>query len=249
MVLAAAVVLAYATLWLGHFQAVYGWIMDDYSVEWTKGLATIQDWRHAFDPWNALQLSFYLITYLPLKLGLSLPSYPLPVLGEQTGQFRFLLLYTVFLHTALLVVWAWFAAAVTGNRLAALLSLALFATSPTLTLWTPQPESRLLGLPFALVGVWLLLRFGTGPAPAGWRQTGLYFLAGSLFGLAQAIHYTALYLIAPVCLVFWLLRLRYQGRRAVCGARRWPSALVASGCMWASRRSAIFWWACPGAKG
>jgi hypothetical protein len=211
--LVAVIVVAYLVLWLTHFQAVYGWIMDDYAVEWTKGLATVQDWRHAFDVWNALQLSFFLITYLPLKVGISLPSYPLPLFGEQTGHFRFLLLYTVFLHAGLLVVWAWFAAALTGSRLAALVSLALVATSPTLTLWTPQPESRLLGLPFALVGIWLLLRLGTRGAPAGWRQAGAYFLVGSLFGLAQAVHYTALYLIAPVCLVFWLLRLARHWRR------------------------------------
>ncbi len=213
LLLVAAVVLAYATLWAAHFHYVYGWVMDDYAVEWTKGLATIRDWRHAFDEWNALQLSFFLITYLPLKLGISLPSYPLPLFGEQTGHFRFLLLYTVFLHAVLLGLWAWFATKLTGDRLAALVSLALFATSPTLTLWSPQPESRLLGLPFALAGLWLLFRMSAPAAPVGGRRIALYFLAGSLLGLAQAIHYTALYLLAPVCLVFWLLRLAHHWRR------------------------------------
>src|SRR5579883_351959 len=201
----AGLILGYLTLWLTHFADVYGWVNDDYYL-YTKGLLTIQNWQQAFlYQYNALQPYFFLISYLPLKTGLSLPSYPLPLLGDQTGQFRFLLLVTVFLHAALLAVWAWFAAKVTGSRLAALLSTLLFVTSPTLTLWTPQPESRLLGLPFALVGIWLLLRTGDLPGPADWRRAARFCLAGTLFGLAGGIHYTALYLVAPLSVVFWAL--------------------------------------------
>ena len=86
----------------------------------------------------------------------------------------------------------------TTNRLAALLSLLLFATSPTVMLWSPQPESRLFGLPFVLIGLWLIVR--ANPA-SGSREAHPwpYFLAGSLFGLGQAIHYTSLYLLVPGC--------------------------------------------------
>src|SRR3954466_3679027 len=149
---ASVIILAYLAIWLTHFSTVYGWVNDDYYL-YVKGMLTIQNWQQAFlYQYNALQTYFFLISYLPLKTGLSLPSYPLPLLGAETGQFRFLLLYTVFLHGGLVALWAWFATKLTGDRLVALLSLLLFVTSPSLTLWTPQPESRLLGLPFALLG-------------------------------------------------------------------------------------------------
>ena len=129
-------------MWLTHFQYVYGAIVDDYSIWYLKGLKTIEDWRNAFGAYapnlNFAQVYFFIISYLPLKTGISLPSYPLPMLGEQTGQFRFFLLYMVGIHAATLGVWAWIATRLTGSRLAALLSLFLFATSPTLILWSPS---------------------------------------------------------------------------------------------------------------
>ena len=170
---AGVVVLAYLAIWLTHFSTVYGWVNDDYYL-YVKGMLTIQNWQQAFlYQYNALQTYFFLISYLPLKTGLSLPSYPLPLLGAETGQFRFLLLYTVFLHAGLVALWAWFATKLTGDRLVALLSLLLFVTSPSLTLWTPQPESRLLGLPFALLGIWLLLRTGAETMTSVRRRLGL----------------------------------------------------------------------------
>ena len=44
------------------------------------------------------------------------------------------------------------------NRLAALISLLLFATSPTLILWSPEPSSRLIGLPNLLGGLACLIQ-------------------------------------------------------------------------------------------
>src|SRR3954471_13481610 len=162
-------------LWLTHFQYVYGWVNDDRYL-FVKGLETVHDWKRAFAYYNVLQPYFYLVAYLPLWTGFSLPSYPLPLFGAQTGQFRFLLLYTVFLHVGILVVWAWFAAWMVRNRLVALLSLLLLATSPSFVLWTPQPESRLLGLPLALLGFWLLSRLERERQRPRWRL-GLLFLA------------------------------------------------------------------------
>jgi hypothetical protein len=221
-----AVVAVYLAAWLSRFQYVYGWLQDDVPT-FTKGLLTVSDWRGAFSNYNALQPYFYLISYLPLRSGLSLPSFPLPMFGDKTGQFRFFLLWALLLHAVLLLIWAWAAARFTSSRLAAWLSVVLLATSPTYVLWSPQPESRLLGLPFALPGLWLLLR----PNPPARRLAafGLAFLAGSLFGVAQSIHYTSLYLVAPVALVVWGLRL-WHGWRA---SRYWLGLIgFGLGCVW-----------------
>ncbi|HEY7066181.1 MAG TPA: hypothetical protein VII06_32210 [Chloroflexota bacterium] len=210
--LAGAIVVLFLLAWVAHFRYVYGWVMDDRGL-FLKGLDTVRDWHGAFTYYNALHAFFFLISWLPLKSGLALPSYPLPTFGAQTGQFRFFLLYVVFLHAGLLLVWAWFATVLTRDRLIALLSLLLFATSPTLMLWTPQPESRLLGLPFALLGLWLLLRLEPAAGSARGQTALLAFGAGSLFGVSQSIHYTALYLIAPLCLVYWAVALWHGWRR------------------------------------
>ena len=167
LLLVAATIATYLLLWLTHFQYVYGWLNDDRTL-YVKGLATLKDWSGAFSFYNALQPYFFLISYLPLKLGVSLPSQPLPFLGEQTGQFRFLLLYTMLLHAVLLGVWAWFAPALTPSRLVAWLSLLLFATSPSLIFWSPQADSRVLGLPFLLAGLWLLVQRGHSQPAARW---------------------------------------------------------------------------------
>src|SRR4051794_3726777 len=87
---AAAIVVGYLLLWLTHFQYVYGAIVDDYFIWYTKGLKTLADWRNAFGAYttqmNFAQMYAFIISYLPLKSGISLPSYPLPLMGEQTGQ-------------------------------------------------------------------------------------------------------------------------------------------------------------------
>jgi hypothetical protein len=136
----------------------------------------------------------------------------------------------VFFHAVLLLIWGWFATALTGDRLVALLSLVLLASSPTLMLWTPQPESRLVGLPAALAGIWLLLRLDPARAGSRWTTLGLLFVAGSLFGLAQAIRYnTSLYLILPVSAAFWAVWLRWRWRRA----GYWLGLLsFGIGCLW-----------------
>ncbi|HLH21334.1 MAG TPA: hypothetical protein VK066_02350 [Chloroflexota bacterium] len=227
--LAATILVAYLVLWLSHFEYVYGWIMDDQLV-YSKTMATIADWTKAFRyEHNILQPYFFLISYLPLKSGISLPSYVMPLFGEHTGQFRFFLLYTVCLHALLLGVWAWVATALVRNRVVALLSLLLFASSPSVVLWSPQPESRLLGLPFALAGLWLLLRVDDGRSRSAQALGGTFFVAGSLFWVAQSIHYTALYLVAPLAVVYAAVYLWRNRSRA----RSWLGvASLAIGCVW-----------------
>ncbi|HEY7060036.1 MAG TPA: hypothetical protein VII06_01045 [Chloroflexota bacterium] len=241
-----AVVALYLALWLSQFHYVYGWLTDDWYFSFVKGVATTQDWRSAFNFYvgngyvNALQPYFFLISYLPLRLGLSLPSYEVPLLGAQTGNFRFFLLYTVFLHAIILAVWAWFATTLTTSRRAAFLSVVLFATSPSLMLWSPNPSSRLLGLPFALVGLWLLLRASPTTA-AGRASLATTFAAGTCCWLAQSIHYTALYLVAPVCAVVWALRF-WRGWR---DSQFWRLlAAFTVGCLWLQAGlEAISYWA------
>ena len=223
-----ALVAVYLALWLHDFQYVYGWLQDDIYV-FDKALDTIHDWRAAFTTgYDAHQPYFYLISYLPLILGLTLPSYPVPPLEGFISQFRFLLLWALLFHAVLLLVWAWFATRLVRSRLVAWLSLLLLATSPTYTLWSPQPESRLVGMPFLLPGLWLLLRSdglrGSTRAIVGWP-----LLAGSLFGLAQSLHYTSLYLIAPVSVAIWGVRLVRGWRQ---GAYWLGLAAFVLGCVW-----------------
>ena len=226
--LSIAIVSVYLLLWAINFRYIYGWFLEDRAL-YGKALDIVHDWRRLFhDYYNAYHMHFLFSWYLPLKTSISLPSYPVPGLQDQTGQFRFVLLYTVLLHGLLLVVWAAFAASITSSRMVALLSLLLFATSPTFVLWSPEPDSRLLGLPFVLVGLWILFHPHTFSMP-GRRQAGLCFLAGSLFGFAQSIHYTSLYLVLPFCVVFWGLWLLRRWRER----SHWRGLVsFGLGCIW-----------------
>lgn len=202
-----AIILAYLAVWLVNFRYVYGWIMDDLLV-FTKARLTLEDFWAPFraDNRNALQSYFYLISYLPLALGIELTSHPLPVLGEKTGQFRFLLLYVVLLHTLLLFVWAWFMTRITKDRVTALVALILLVVSPTFVLWTPLPESRVLGMLFVLPGTWLLLRIETRHRTTASSIASLAG-AGVLFSIGINVHYTSLYFVFPLCVCYWLPRL------------------------------------------
>jgi len=218
----------YVLLWIVNFKHVYGWNNDDW-VFYGKALSVVMDWKNAFrGGWNIHQVYFFILSYLPLKIGISLPSYALPGFEAQTGQYRWYLLTAVFLHTLVLVVWAWFAENITTSRLVAFLSLLLFATSPTLIFWTPQMVSRLFGLPFTLPGIWLLCSLDSDSGSAR-QKVGLCFIIGSLFWLAQGIHYTSLYLILPVCVAFWGIRFWQDWRL---GSFWYNLISFAVGCLW-----------------
>lgn len=221
----AVVIVAYLALWLMGFRYVYGWLIDDAAL-FLKASATVRDWRQAFTfGVNALQPYFFLVSYLPLKLGWSLNSFELPMFGEQTGQFRALLAWSVVWHAVILAAWAWLAAKLCNNRIAAFISVVLLAASPTFILWSPLPDSRLLGMPVALPGMWLLLRQAR---PGGRLSTKPLLISGSLLGLAQSIHYTALYLIVPFCAVFWYYQLRQWPFRITF---KWLLVFLV-GCIW-----------------
>ncbi len=228
-------VAGYLAVWLANFRYVYGCQIDDW-VCYVKGLHAVEDPKAAFAArCNALQPYFFLYSYLPIWSGLGVPSYELPIYGARTANFRFLLLYTVFFHGLIALSWAWFAKRVAASDTVALLSTLLLLSSEEFVLWTPLPETRLIGLPLALLGLWLMIRPDQLPAGAGEVRGGVppraarLFLAGSLFGLAQSLHYTALYLIGPMAVAIWLWELRGGWRR-----RGWwlSWAAFAGGCIW-----------------
>ncbi len=228
-------VAAYLAVWLASFRYVYGCQIDDWAC-YVKGLHTVEDPKAAFTMrTNALQPYFFLYSYLPIWSGISVPSYELPAYGDRTGNFRFLLLYTVFFHGLVALSWAWFARRIAASDTVALLSTLLLLSSEEFILWTPLPETRLIGLPLALLGLWLIIRpdrLPAGAAGPGQRvqpHAARLFLAGSLFWLAQSLHYTALYLIVPMTIALWLWELRGGWRR-----RGWwlGWGAFALGCVW-----------------
>jgi len=228
-ILSLLLVVGYLAFWLINFPYVYGCLIDDWMC-YVKGLHTVEDPKAAFATGtNALQPYFFLYSYLPIWSDISVPSYELPMYGSHTGNVRFFLLYTILFHGLIALSWVWFAERIAGSRTAALLSTALFLTSEEFVLWTPLPETRLIGLPLALLGIWLLIR----PVQAGfptWRsRVGWLFAAGSAFGLAQSLHYTALYLIVPMSVAVWLWELRAGWRH---GGWWLGWAAFAVGCAW-----------------
>lgn len=229
-VLSLLAVAAYLGVWLWHFPWVYGWHADDWAC-YVKGLDTIADAKSAFlVRANVLQPYFFLFSYLPLSSGIALPSHEIPIYGELTGNFRFFLMWTTLYHGVVAVAWAWFAAKLCANRLVALLSLVLLLTSQEFVLWTPQPDTRFVGLPMALAGVWLAARFLANPEgiPTS-RCAGALFLAGTLLWVSQSLHYTSIHFIVPmmVTVVAWAGWTRWRDPRL------WISyAALVSGCLW-----------------
>lgn len=203
-------VTVYLIIWLVNFRYVYGWLMDDRLV-YEKACKTVSDLLAPFraDDRNALHFYFYLISLLPAALPVKLDSYTLPLFGNQTGHYRFMLLYAVFLHAALLLMWAVFACKFSRSRAAAICSLVLFAASPSLFLWTPQPDSRYLGLLVGLPGAWLMISRIPGSDKNRRRQ----LLAGVLCSVALSIHYTSAYLLGPLAVCHWFIGMMTKGRR------------------------------------
>jgi hypothetical protein len=208
--LAVSLISIYLFIWLINFQYVYGWVMDDRLV-YEKACSTAADLLAPFkaDDRNALHFYFYLVSLLPAALPIELDSYAIPLFGDRTGHFRFLLLYSVFLHAILLLLWTSFAVKLCRNRTVALGSLALLVASPSLFLWTPQPDSRYFGLLAGLPGAWLMMLSALGARGNGRRQ----FCAGLLFSCALSIHYTSAYLLGPLAVCHWLGALSEKHRR------------------------------------
>lgn len=217
------VAVLYFGSWLVNLRYVYGWGNDDYN-SFFLGTFIMADPLSIFRRFNSVHAHYALMS-LPMRLGVGLESFPMPPLAYLAGVYRFTVLCMIALHAGMLVMWALFAATLVSNRLAALLSVALLALSPTFVFWTPQLDSRWQALPPLLLSLWLLLRSATLTPRSRWRPL-LTFLAGSVGGLGLSIHYTGLYLLGPVSLAFWLLWL-WPGRQWRC--RMTYVALVAFG--------------------
>jgi hypothetical protein len=190
-------------VWLLPFHNYYGWQADDWA-GFRKAIRVVEDWRDAFTMRaNILQPYFFIFTWLPLKLGWSLPSINFPVYGPDTGKFRLLAMLTVLWHGIFLLTWAWFAQLLINNRLIAFLSLVFIATSPSFCLWVPQTETRYIGLPFALIAAGIVLN----EMRKDHFSLKWFIFAGFLFTLSQALHYTSLYFVVPFLLTVFLISL------------------------------------------
>ena len=72
----------------------------------------------------------------------------------------------------------------------------------------------MIGLPIVLIGMWLLLRVESRATGAAWPGSGYFFLVGTVFGLANCVHWASLYLFAPIAAAFWGIWLWQRWRRA-----------------------------------
>jgi hypothetical protein len=212
-------ILMYA--WISPFEGYYGWQADDW-MTFRKSLRTAVDWRDAFTlRVNALQPYFFLYTYLPIALGLQVPSMDFPVYGPQTGMFRFVALMTIAFHGVFLAVWAWFAVVLTKNRLIALFSVVAVAASPALAVWMPQNETRYIGLPLVLIALGLVIKQLRGSDHA--LSFKIFFLAGLLCYIAFSLHYTSIYMALPVMVALGFASLLTVARPSSAAERiYWP---------------------------
>jgi len=187
--------------WLLLFRDVYGLCQDD---AWTflKAVEVAGDWKTAFagshygyPAGNVNHLLYLLVTKIPLATGWTFPSFEEHFHFAETARYRFTMLFAVLFQGAGLALWAWVAETFAPRRReVALLSLVLILLTPTYNYWLPKLDSRLLGLPFALCGLGILIK------PV--RTLEWAFVAGLLLSAACSIHYTAAYLVMPVALAF-----------------------------------------------
>lgn len=228
---AGLLVLAYLALWAANIHNVYGFLGDDRTY-YFRGAPVTQE---AFTYYNAYHAYWLLVSYLPLRAGLRLPSHPLPGIPD-TGQFRFLLVYSIVMTAGILAIWARGALAFVERRVTALVALALLVVSPSFVLWTPEPESRLCGFPFMVAAILIFFRLNELTDSRAPRVAAMSFLAGTVIWFGQSVNYTLLYLVAPFSVIFWVVwmwRLRF-------GAAAWAgSAAFGAGLLWLQRELSV----------
>lgn len=196
------VIVVWLGIWLSAFHNIYGWLTDDadtfYRVQaYALGGAHLLDiqWFHAY---------MWFLMLPDVLFRWSIPSHIAPRAFFATGQFRALILYTIFLHATVLALVAWFLRQVCSDRLVCGAAFLLIATSPTLALYTPLLDSRYLSLLAALPALTLML----GEVHRGFaddlRGRRIIFACGFLIALASDIHYECLYFTAPFAAAFWV---------------------------------------------
>ena len=137
------------------------------------------------------------------------PAYPLIMAAAA----RVLPEYVIFLVAPLFAILnalllAAIARYLTGRRLAGALAFLLYLLNPVIAWNSRCPRPEMLASFFVLAGVFLLVRLLRGDAPFTFRRA---FLAGLSLGLAPLLHITALYVLAPACIVFLCLARRNVG--------------------------------------
>lgn len=198
-----AVIVIFLLIWFINFGPTYGWLMDDRGV-YIKGVDVVNNIMAIFSYWNVLHAYFLVDSYLPIVSKICVPSYQLPIFGPSTCNFRFAIAFTIVLHAIVLLALAVLFRAAGLTTKQRILALILTAVSPALTFWTPQLDSRILGIPFIVAGILLMQAWANDREGGGlWKfLTGV--AAGILFWTSQSIHYTSLYLLIPFLIAFFL---------------------------------------------
>ncbi|HEV3153087.1 MAG TPA: hypothetical protein VGZ02_04730 [Candidatus Baltobacteraceae bacterium] len=221
----AAVIVLWLIAWLASFHNIYGWLVDDEDTFYRfqnyalggRHLVDIQ-WFHAY---------MWFLMLPQLLFHFSIPSHVAPRAFLATGQFRALILYTIFLHAIVLALIARFLAQLCSNRVVCGAAFVLIATSPTLALYAPLLDSRYLSLLAALPALTMMLQEARRGFVGDKRSQRAFFACGFLLGLAEDIHYECLYLTVPFAIVFWLGAL-IRGR----DSRRLAALFAAGLCAW-----------------
>jgi hypothetical protein len=198
-------ILAWLIAWLSIFPNLYGWLIDDSQTfdrirQFERGGQYFFDiiWFHAY---------MWLLMVLPWKLHWAVPSHVAARSYALTGQFRALILYTIFLQGLFLALLAWFLRTLCGSRAVCAIAFVLFLLSPTFELYVPLLDSRYLGYLAAIPAMILMLRQVSNIATPVVTQLCTFFVSGFLLAVGEDIHYECLYLTFPFTVVYWTLLL------------------------------------------
>lgn len=214
--------------WLAAFHNIYGWLLDDEDTFYRFQIYAVGG-KNFFDiHWFHAYMWFLMLPQMLFHF--SVPSHVAPRAYFLTSEFRALILYTIFLHGAVLALLAWFFRRICSNRLVCGAAFLLIVTSPTLALYTPLLDSRYLSLLSVLPALILMLRESeSGFVDSRWARWA-FLLSGFLLGLGEDVHYECLYFSVPFAAVYWVQAL-WSGRRSI-GRWRLFALFVVGLCAW-----------------
>ena len=229
--LALCVLGGYLVLWLTHFQYVYGWLADDFSWSWATGQAMLAGLAQFVSGRGIQQLAalFPAGAVLAAEAGNQSAILPAADAGRPDRS--------VPLPAAVCRRYARGRRWLPGRSWPRPLLPAGWSRWCRWSYWRRRRPSR-CGAPSQsrgcsvcrspVWGVWLLVRLAA-RSPSQPRRGAGYLMAGTLCGVAASIHYTSLYLLLPVCLVFWALRVWRERRPRRYGL---DLLLFATGVLW-----------------
>ena len=189
--------------------------LSDYIVPILIGLAALFGYWSTLAP-NVLDGDAALFQYVPAVLGVTYPTgYPTYVLLGFLWQavlplgsvaYRMNLFSAVCAALALALLYP-AARRLLENRIAALCSVAIFATLPTFWRWAT--EAKIYALHILLLSAMLMVL----SQPERFKRPRAWLIAAALFGLAVGNHSTTLLLAPGLLLMFWLgLRQLHAGQ-------------------------------------